>query len=218
MGGRECFLASRQRAPLNSRWFINFSLTSNSAVLSRIWMTVIFSNTFKKHLTHLEALFARCKKANLRLHPGKSTFCLRETKYFGFVVLKEGVRTHPAETAPIRLFLTPTDRKTVCKFLGIGSSYHRFIKGFARPAQPLQKLVLKSTPFVWEPEQEQVFNKLKAALTAPTFMAHPRPGLPFVIDCDAAMEDLGAVLSQNGDGHEKPISYESKVLRPIKHN
>ena len=175
---------------------------------------VIFSNTFEEHLAHLEALFMRCRKANLQLHPGKSALCQRETKYLGFIVSAEGVRPDPAKTAPISQFPRPTDKKAVRRFLGIGSYYRRFIKGFARVAQPLQKLVPENATFLWGDEQERAFQELKAALTAPTFMAHPRPGLPYVVDCDAAMEGLGAVLSQKVDGHERPICYASRVLRP----
>ena len=175
---------------------------------------VIFSNTFEEHLAHLEALFGRCRKANLQLHPGKSALCQSETKYLGFIVSAEGVRPDPAKTAPIRQFPRPTDKKAVRRFLGIGSYYRRFIKGFARVAQPLQKLVPENATFEWGEEQERAFEQLKAALTAPTFMAHPRPGLPYVIDCDAAMEGLGAVLSQKVGGQERPICYASRVLRP----
>ena len=175
---------------------------------------VIFSSTFEEHLAHLEALFMRCRRANLQLHPGKSSLCKKETKYLGFIVSAEGVRPDPAKTAPIKCFPRPTDKKAVRRFLGIGSYYRRFIKGFARIAQPLQKLVPEGATFVWGDEQERAFEQLKTALTAPTFMAHPRPGLPYVIDCDAAMEGLGAVLSQKVDGHERPICYASRVLRP----
>lgn len=46
-------------------------------------------------------------------------------------------------------------------------------------------------------------------------MAHLQPGLPFIIDCDTAVQSLRAVLEQRDDeGRERPICFASRALRP----
>lgn len=175
---------------------------------------IVFSENFNLHLKHLEILFSRCLKHNLQVNPLKSALCKDEIKYLGLVVSSRGVHTDPDKVRPIRDFPVPTNRRQLRRFLGIGSYYRRFIKNYARVAAPLQKLIPEDVPFVWGQEQQNAFDAIKAALVSPTLMLHPKPGLPFVIDCDAAAEGLGAVLQQYEDGKERPIAYASRSLRP----
>lgn len=176
---------------------------------------VIFSSTFADHLKHLELFFKRVKEANLQLQPLKSRLCQRETGYLGFLVSAEGVRPDPAKTEPIKSFPTPKDKKAVRSFLGIGSYYRRFIRNFARISEPLQRLVPESAKFEWGEQEQIAFETIKSALIDAAMMAHPRPGDPFIIDCDASSTGLGAVLSQYDDqGAERPIYFASRYLRP----
>ena len=67
---------------------------------------------------------------------------------------------------------------------------------------------------MWGKEQQEAFEPLKMALVQTTAMAHPRSGFPFIIDCDAASQGLGAVLQQRDDlKREVPICFASRVLR-----
>ncbi|PHJ23293.1 retrovirus-related pol polyprotein from transposon [Cystoisospora suis] len=176
---------------------------------------VVFSDTFADHLKHLEAFFVKVKEANLQLKPQKSNLCRSETCYLGFLVSAKGVRPDPSKTAPIARFPVPKDVKSVRSFLGIGSYYRRFIRDYARKAEPLQRLLTANAEFRWGAEQEKAFENIKLALVNATLMAHPQPGKPFVIDCDASILGLGAALSQPDErGLERPIAFASRALRP----
>ena len=174
---------------------------------------MVFSNTFEEHLAHLKALFTRCASANLHLPPQKSALCRKETRYLGFIVSADGARPDRAKTDPIRRFPQPTDRKGMRRFLGICGYYRRCIRNFVRIAAPLQRLVPEDATFVWG-KAKQVFEALKAALVHIAATAHPRPGLSFLIDCDAVVQGRGAVLQQRDDHkREVPTSFASCVLR-----
>lgn len=176
---------------------------------------VIYSDTFEQHLAHLETFFMRCEKGVLQLQPIKSKLCRRHTRYLGFIVSADGVKPDPATTDPIRNFPLPKDKRAVRRFLGIGSYYRRFIRNYARVAAPLQKLIPDTVPFTWGPAQQNAFDAIKKALVDATEMAHPRPGSPFIIDCDAAAEGLGAVLQQRDEhNRDRPICFASRALRP----
>ena len=177
---------------------------------------IVFSETFEDHLRHLEILFSRCRKHKLQLNPKKSALCRAQIKYLGVIVSHQGVQRDPIKTQPIREIPPPTNRRQLRRFLGMGSYYRRFIKNYARLAAPLQKLLPENVPFEWGPQQQNAFNAIKEALVSPTLMLHPKPGLPFIIDCDAAAEGLGAVLQQLENGAERPIAYASRSLRPNK--
>ena len=81
----------------------------------------VYSKTFEEHLSHLEALFKKCKEGILQLNPIKSTVCKNETSYLGFIVSAQGVKPNPKKVEPILKFAVPKDCKAVRQFLGIGS-------------------------------------------------------------------------------------------------
>ena len=51
-------------------------------------------------------------------------------------------------------------------FIGLCSFYRRFIKGFAAIAEPLTRVMGKTKPFYWGPEQQEAFDTLKGMLMA----------------------------------------------------
>ncbi|CAC5369044.1 unnamed protein product [Mytilus coruscus] len=58
------------------------------------------------------------------------------------------------------------------------------------------------------------FKDLKRALSEAPVLATPDFNKPFILQTDASDAALGAVLSQNIDGNEHPISYISRKLLP----
>ena len=71
------------------------------------------------------------------------------------------------------------------------------------------------TEFVWSNECQEGFNALKHALTTAPVLAYPDYTQPFILETDASLKGLGAVLSQKGkDGEVRIIAYASQSLRP----
>ena len=114
----------------------------------------------------------------------------------------------------------PATYTQVCKFLGATGYFHRFIKGYAKIAKPLNNLLqgenskLKSHPVGLPPDALVAFQELKMkCLTVPVlaFMDFKKP---FLLETDASIEDLGAVLSQEqDDGRYHPVAYASHGLK-----
>ncbi len=55
---------------------------------------------------------------------------------------------------------------------------------------------------------------LKSQFTTPPILAHFDLDIPTIVTCDASTQALGAVLSQEQDGVERPVAFASRALTP----
>ena len=69
-------------------------------------------------------------------------------------------------------------------------------------------LLQKDEKFVWTPECEVAFYKLRTLLTSAPVLAQPDIEKPFDVFCDASGIGLGCVLMQDG----RAIAYASCQL------
>ena len=176
---------------------------------------LVFSETFNDHLQHSALVIQRLSEAGLMLKPSKCHFICQEVQYLGHLLSPEGIRPNPERIAAVREYTTPRSVKEVRQFLGLASYYRRFVKGFAKIAQPLHALTQKGAPFVWTPECQEAFTQLQQRLIESPVLEYPDFAKDFTLETDASAMELGAVLSQRGtDGNLHPVAYASRALAP----
>ena len=74
---------------------------------------------------------------------------------------------------------------------------------------------LQLLPFKWDSQHQESFDRLKDALTSSPILAYPNYDKPFILETDASLKGLGAVLMQeDDDGNYRVISYASRTLKP----
>ena len=183
---------------------------------------IIFSSTLEEHLKRLEHVFTRLRQHGLKLKPSKCHFLRKEVKYLGHVVSEEGVATDPEKIAAVKDWPIPKTKKEVRSFLGFTGYYRRFIRDYAKKANPLFALVgskvkpgkRSAVADVWTPQCQEAFQCLKETLISAPILAYPDFELPFILQTDASISGLGAVLAQEQDGKERVIAYASRSLSP----
>ena len=90
---------------------------------------------------------------------------------------------------------------------------------FAKIAEPLHALTRKGVQFEWSPACQEAFNCLQQKLIESPTLVHPDFSKDFVLETDASICGLGAVLSQlQEDSCFHPISYASRALSAQEHN
>ena len=121
--------------------------------------------------------------------------------------------------------------KEVHFFIGLASYYRRFIPNFVKWAGPLHALIIPASTmykvrtgilkksdlpeFNWTEDCQEGFDNLKRALTSAPILAYPDYSKPFILETDASLKGLGAVLSQRSDDNTvHVIAYTSQSLRP----
>lgn len=138
----------------------------------------------------------------MKLKPSKCQFVREEVEYLGHIITPERLKPNPRLVDAIKP--TPKDVHGMRRFLGMASYYRRFIPLFAKLAEPLHQLTCKDVPFQWTPACQDAFDALKTKLTAAPVLAYPAFDKDFVLQTDASIQGLGAVLSQRFDGKSHP--------------
>ena len=144
-------------------------------------------------------------------------FLREKVQYLGHVISKRGILPDPGKTQKVCEFSTPTDVTRIHQFWGLASYFRRFVPGFAHIANPMHALTKKDVPFEWTEHCQVAFEQLEDLLTTVPHLSlsYFGPGEEFVLETDASLGRLGAVLSQRqDDGHVHPIVYASRSLQP----
>ena len=92
--------------------------------------------------------------------------------------------------------------------MGLCTYYKRYVSGFSQMTAPLTDLTKKGA-FSWSDTKWQTFEKMKKVMSSCPVLALPDFSQPFVLECDASGEGIGAVLMQNNH----PIAFESRKLK-----
>ena len=192
---------------------------------------LVYSRTLEEHHQHLRVVLQRLRDNKLYAKLSKCCFFRQEVEFLGHFVGRAGVRMVEGKVAAVERWPTPTTQKEVEQFLGLAGYYRRFIADFSKLASPLSELcgtlrkakgtAQRAPPrksFVWAAEQQEAFEKLKAAVTQAPCLAIPDPQLPFVVHTDASGYATGAVLMQQFDEGMRPIAFLSKKMTKAERN
>ena len=200
----------------------------------------IFAPDVSAMLDRMELVFNRLKTFNLKIKPKKSYFFQASVIFLGHVLSADGISANPEKVDKVKDWPVPSNAKELHSFLGLASYYRRFIPNFAQIAKCLHQLVgptnVKKTKgkrkevtaleetkkpeltipkFVWASEHQKAFDALKLALTTAPVLGYPDFEREFILETDASLRGLGAVLSQVDDlGKTHVIAYASRTLRP----
>jgi hypothetical protein len=158
------------------------------------------------------------RASRLSCKPVKCQFEQRMVQYLRTIIGHGQTAINPKKAAAIMEWLVPETLKQLQSFLGTCNFWQKFIRGFSMIMQPLHDLVKKTIPFEWTEERQQAFDALKHAITSAPVLKTPREDLPYLVETDASGVALGAVLSQQHDGHWHPVDFHSCSLKPAEQN
>ena len=146
---------------------------------------IVFSETPEEHLERLRGIFDKLAKAGLKLKPNKCKFFQSKITYLGHIVSATGIETNPKKIEAVKNWTTPMTVTDVRSFLCFTNHYHRFIKGYAKVASPLNILVSgdnankKKAAVIWTGECQKAFEKLKNLCTDTPILAYDNYKKPF---------------------------------------
>ncbi|KAL1549176.1 hypothetical protein AAHA92_17310 [Salvia divinorum] len=178
----------------------------------------VYGDTFEKYLHNLDLVLERCQKKSLVLNFEKCHFMVTKGIVLGHVVSERGIQVDQAKVDVIAKLPFPTNQKEIQGFLGHAGFYRRFIKDFARIAQPLTRLLQNEVEFDFNEACKEAFQLLKGKLISAPIIRSPNWNYPYKVMCDASDYAVGAVLGQKIDGKSYVIFYASKTLNQAQKN
>ncbi|CAJ2673837.1 unnamed protein product [Trifolium pratense] len=173
-----------------------------------------YSHNPQEHAKHLRIVLQTLREKKLFAKLSKCEFWMSEVKFLGHVISQGGVAVDPSEVEAVLNWERSKNISEVKSFLGLPGYYRRFIMRFSQIALPLTRLTRKETPFVWNEECEQSFQKLKEKLTKSPVLTIPDPTQKYEVYCDASKKGLGCVLMQQ----RKVVAYASRQLKSHEEN
>ena len=174
---------------------------------------IVFGKTFQEHLSNLQMVFELIRQAGLKIKPSKCDLLKKEVQFLGHIVSEKGIAADPMKSEKIFNWPLPRTRCQVQQFLGLANYYRHFISHFATITKPLHYLTEKNVSFKWTTQCQTAFDTLCEQLSSPPVLVFPDFSKSFILDTDASVVGLGAVLSQvQDDGAEHVVAYASRVL------
>ena len=169
---------------------------------------------FDLHLEHIGGMLARIIDAGLKLVAHKCMWAYdasRPMDWLGFTMENNLLKPQEAKVKAIKEYPVPTTAKQVISFVATASFYRRFIKSFAKIAQPMYD-VANADPFVWSDKAQKSFDELKEIMCSDLVLRLPRQGEPFQMYSDASAGAVGVVLCQIDpiDKKSHPCAYGSR--------
>ncbi len=96
-----------------------------------------------QHLAHLEELFKRLHKINMKIHLKKCEFVVTLVVYLRHKILPNGIMAHWAKVVSILEMSNPTDVNTLKSFIGLCNYCKIYVQDFSIIVYPLYALLKK---------------------------------------------------------------------------
>ena len=184
---------------------------------------IVHSRDIDQHLGNLKVVFQAYRQAGLRLKPSKCHLFQKQVSYLGHKVSEQGIAPLPEYIDVVKHWPVPKSLRDLRTFLGKVSYYRKFIKDFAKVANPLTSLLAQDHPihesksFVLPPAAIEAHKLLKRKLVEAPILGYPRfakGSEPFILDTDWSGDPgaIGGILSQVQDGSERVILYGARKL------
>uniref|UniRef100_A0A0N4Z6B3 RNA-directed DNA polymerase n=1 Tax=Parastrongyloides trichosuri TaxID=131310 RepID=A0A0N4Z6B3_PARTI len=179
---------------------------------------LLFSKgTIKEHEQLINQFMSIANKYQLKVSLEKSIFFATKAKFLGFEVSATGTKPDPSNVSNILNRTIPKRKKHCISFLQALNYFRHVIPDFSRIAKPLYEVSKgKDGEIKLNEEQLNSYHTLRQKIMNAPIMFHPIHGIPFILTTDASNEGIGAILSQEQEAGEVPLSFYSAKLTSTK--
>ena len=172
----------------------------------------------KDHDETVREVLEKAKAVGMRFNPAKCQFRKTQVKFFGLILLRQGVSPDPAKIEALKRLPEPKDEKLLQSFLGMVNYLSRFDPNIASLTHNLRELLKKGTDPKWTDVHTLDFRKIIDTLCKEgKILKYYKPDLDLFLETDASRKGIGMALLQSVENHRNslyPIAYGIKTLTP----
>ena len=171
-------------------------------------------STEERHDIHLLETVDKACQAGLKFNPDKCFIKKRQIEYFGRIITPQGVQPCPKKVRGITALAAPNDKQELQSLLGTVNFMSTVIPNLTKKTHLMRSLLKRDTHFIWTSDMQKELDTVKNDIVSAVKVIHYDPNKPAVIETDASLKGLGAVLIQD----VKPVRFLSKALTPAEAN
>ena len=164
-------------------------------------------------LVALEKLLKAFSENNLKLSLDKTTVLTNKLKCFGYEVSENGITPDRNRVKRLLEIAYPTTTKQLLSFLASLNYYRCYIKNFAQLSSHLYSMTGSKSEFIMNDESRKSFEGLKCALADHILATPVDQTKSFILETDASIHGIGAVLKQTSNGKECIVAVDSCGLK-----
>ena len=148
----------------------------------------------RDHDVNLLQLLETARMNVIKLNPRVLQFKTTKCDFFGQTITPEGMKVDDKKVEAIKQMKAPKDKKALQSFQGMINYLKRYSAKLTRLFEPLKPLFREEMEWTWDSSHQEAFNAIKEELSRTPVLAYFDRKAEHVIQTDASMKGLGAVL------------------------
>lgn len=154
----------------------------------------------------------RLNDHHVQINLKKCRFLVKSVSYLGHVLSHGEIRPNPEKVKAITNARAPRNVKELQSYLGLLNYYGKFIPNLSAEVNCLYSLTKKDVEFLWSQDCEESFNKSKKLVTSESVLELYDPDKQIIVASDASPIGLGAIMSHEINGRDRPVLFASSSL------
>ena len=151
-----------------------------------------YKNDGSDHDKTVRQVLDKAKSVGMRFNPNKCQFRKMQVKFFGLILLRQGVSPDPVKIEALKKLPEPRDEKLLQSFLGMVNYLSRFTPNIANLTHNLRELLKKGSGPKWMDVHSMDFKKIKETLCSEgKILKYYRPDLELFLEMDASGKGIG---------------------------
>ena len=160
------------------------------------------------HDVNVLRLLETTRKNGIKFSPKELQFKSTKCEFLEHTLTLEGMKIDDRNVEAIKQMSAPKDKKSLQSFQGMINYLKRYSVQLIKLFEPLKPLLRETRNGLGIPPIRDAFVAIKEELTKTPILAYFNPKSENVIQTDALLKGLGAVLLQEG----RPVIYVSRTF------
>ncbi len=191
----------------------------NEFVIIYLNNIIVYNNSKKKHIQHVQKILQRLREANIQTDVNKCEFHIIETKFLEMIMSRDDIKMNFEKVKAIVEWRKFTHLKEIQAFLKFVNFYKRFIKNFFIIAKSLVKLIKKNHLFSWSDDCQTTFDDLKKRVIETLVLSYFSFELKTFLESNSFhYVSIEILFQKENDDLIRSMTYFSKTLFSVECN